>query len=115
MSTTMVLAVVPVADFDAAVSWYERFFGRQADARPMPGLADWHLTGSAWVQVFRDPGRAGATLLNFAVDDMDTHRAELAERGLTSGEITTTSKNARLSAITDPEGNTITLIENPSV
>lgn len=114
MSTTKVLAVVPVSDFDATVSWYERFFGRPADARPMPGLADWHVSDTAWVQVFRDPGRAGRTLLNFAVDDMATHIAELSGRGIGVGEVTTTSKNAKLAPVADPEGNSITLIENPS-
>lgn len=115
MSVAKVLAVVPVADFDAAVAWYERFLGRPADARPMPGLADWHITDSAWVQVFRDPDRAGSTLLNFAVYDLSTHVAELATRGITAGEVTTTDKNAKLAPVTDPEGNTIALIENPSV
>lgn len=114
MSTTKVLAVVPVSDFDTTVAWYERFFGRRADAHPMPGLADWHISDAAWVQVFRDPGRAGRTLLNFAIDDMNAHIAELAGRHITVGEVTTTSKNAKLAPVADPEGNSITLIENPS-
>ncbi|WP_432090571.1 hypothetical protein [Streptomyces sp. NRRL F-5630] len=44
MRVTHVLAVAPVTDHEAAVAWYERLLGRPADARPMPGLADWHLT-----------------------------------------------------------------------
>lgn len=114
MSVTKVLAVVPVDDFEAAIAWYERFFGRSADARPMADLADWHITVSAWVSVFRDPERRGTTLLNFAVDDLDTHIAELATRGINVGAVTTTTKNARLATVTDPDGNTISLIENPS-
>jgi predicted enzyme related to lactoylglutathione lyase len=114
MSVTKILSVVPVADFDASIAWYERLLGRQADARPMPGLADWHLTDTGWVQVYRDRERAGKTLLNFAVDDLDAHSAELADRGITLGEISTTAKNARLASATDPDGNAITFIENPS-
>lgn len=37
-----VLAGIAVADFDAAVSWYERLLGRPADDLPMGGLAEWH-------------------------------------------------------------------------
>lgn len=111
----MVLAVIPVTDLDTATAWYERLFNRPADARPMPSLADWHLTDTAWVQVYRDPAHAGHTALNFAVDDLAGHTAELAARGLVLGPITTTDKDARLSSITDPEGNTITFIQNPSV
>jgi catechol 2,3-dioxygenase-like lactoylglutathione lyase family enzyme len=100
MSISMVLSVVPVANFETSIEWYERLLGRAPDAQPMPGLADWHLTDTAWVQVYRDRDRAGETALNFAVDDLRTH--------------TTTNKNAKLASVTDPAGNTITFIENPT-
>lgn len=109
-----VLSVVPVADFDASIAWYERLFGRPADARPMPGLADWHISDDAWVQVFRDVDHAGRSALNFAVDDLEDETAVLAGRGITLGEVTATTKNAKLASVADPAGNTITLIENPS-
>ncbi|MCM3886867.1 VOC family protein [Frankia sp. R82] len=114
MTVTKVLSVVPVADFDSAADWYERLFGRSADARPMPGLADWHITDDAWVQVFRDVQRSGQSALNLAVDDLQCEAATLAGRGITLGEVTTTTKGARLASVDDPFGNTITLIENPS-
>jgi hypothetical protein len=81
----------------------------------MPGLADWHLTDTAWVQVYRDLDHAGGTALNLAVHDLRAHTTELAARGITLGEVTTTDKNAKLASVTDPAGNTITFIENPSV
>jgi catechol 2,3-dioxygenase-like lactoylglutathione lyase family enzyme len=114
MSLTKVLATVPVADFDASIAWYERLLGRPADARPMAGLADWHLTDSAWVQVYRNENQAGNTALNFAVDNLEKHSAELAGRGITLGPVTTTDKNAKLAPVADPSGNTITFVENPS-
>lgn len=114
MSLTTVLGVVPVADFDGAIAWYERLFGRPADARPMAGLADWHVNDGAWVQVFRDADRAGNTFLNFAVDDLNAHTAELAGRGIALGDVTFTDKKAELASVTDPAGNVITFVENPS-
>lgn len=115
MSVTKILSVVPVADFETSTAWYERLLGRPADARPMAGLADWHVTDTAWVQVYRDVDRAGNTALNIAVDDLRAHTAELAGRGITLGEVTTTDKDALLASVTDPAGNTITFVENPSV
>lgn len=115
MTITKVLSVVPVADFETSAAWYERFFGRPADARPMPGLADWHLTDGAWVQVFRDADRAGQTALNFAVDNLAAQTILMAGRGIRMGAVTTTNKNAKLASAVDPDGNIITLIENPSV
>jgi glyoxylase I family protein len=83
MSIDHVLAVVPVADFEAAHAWYERLFGRPADNLPMEGLlVEWRVTDSGWVQVTRDTGRAGSALLNFAVDDLNQHVAEVSGRGL---------------------------------
>ena len=107
-----VLAVVPVADLEAANGWYERLLGRPADNRPMDSLVEWRVTDTGWVQVFRHAGRAGRAMLNFAVDDLDKHVAELSSRGLAPGAIETVNKGVRLSAITDPDGNQITFIGN---
>jgi glyoxylase I family protein len=81
MSIEHVLAVVPVADFEAAHAWYERLFGRPADNLPMEGLAEWRLTDGGWVQVTLDAGRAGSGLLNIAVDDLDQHIAGISQEG----------------------------------
>jgi predicted enzyme related to lactoylglutathione lyase len=113
MTIEHVLAVVPVADFDAAHAWYERLFGRPADNLPMEGrLVEWRMTETAWVQITFDPDRAGSALLNFAVDDLDHQDADISRRGLALGTIETVNKGVRLSAIRDPDGNTITFIGN---
>ena len=111
MPIAHLLAVVPVADFDAAHAWYEQLFGRAADNLPMAGLlVEWQVTGSGWVQVTHDAERAGTGLLNFAVDDLPQHLSELAARGLTPGEIVFANKGVQLSTLSDPDGNTITFI-----
>lgn len=111
MAIEHVLAVVPVTDFEASHAWYERFFGRPADNLPMEGrLVEWRVTDSGWLQVTTDPERAGSALVNFAVDDLDRHVADLAQRNLLTGEIETVNKGVKLSSIIDLDGNTITFI-----
>lgn len=110
MSINHVLAVVPVADLDAASAWYERLLGRPADNRPIDSLAEWQVTDTGWIQVFHDPQRAGSGLLNFAVDDLDERVTDLSGRGLGPGTIETVNKNVQLYPVTDPDGNTITFI-----
>ncbi|GHB53860.1 glyoxalase [Streptomyces cirratus] len=113
MDVTHVLAVAPVSDFDSAVLWYERLLGRPADTRPMAGLADWHVSPSAWVQVFRSPEHAGTTLLNLVVGDLDQALSELAGRGIVAGEVQPGAEKVRFAAVHDPDGNRVTLVENP--
>jgi glyoxylase I family protein len=107
-----VLAVVPVSDPERADTWYEALFGRSADNRPMPSLVEWQVTGAGWVQVTVDTDRAGSGLLNLAVDDLAATREELAARGVDTAEIQPVNKGVELSATSDPDGNTITLIGN---
>jgi catechol 2,3-dioxygenase-like lactoylglutathione lyase family enzyme len=112
MAIDHVLAVIPVADIDTARDWYERLLGRTPDNRPMDGLAEWQVTDTGWLQVWEDADRAGTALLNFAVDDLSAHLDDLASRGLSPGEIQTVNKGVQLTAVTDPDGNTITFIGN---
>ncbi|WP_151481941.1 VOC family protein [Streptomyces albicerus] len=113
MAFTHVLAVAPVGDIESAVAWYEQLLGRPADARPMAGLADWHISTTGWVQVFESPEHAGGALVNLVVDDLDKVLAELADRGITAGPVQPGGRRVRFAAVHDPDGNRVTLIENP--
>jgi glyoxylase I family protein len=113
VSINHVLAVIPVADFEASRAWYEQLLGRPGDNLPMPGqLAEWRVTDNGWLQLTRDAERAGSALLNFAVDDLTGQVAELAARGLSAEAIATVNKGVQLSTIHDPDGNTLTFIGN---
>jgi predicted enzyme related to lactoylglutathione lyase len=107
MTITNVFAELTVADFDAAIAWYGRLFGRPADRRPMYGLADWQITETGGVQVFRDPTRAGKGLLTLVVDDLPRQVEDLTSRGLAAGAIERGTA-VQFASIVDPEGNTIT-------
>lgn len=115
MPINKVFAGIAVADLDSALSWYERLLGRPADDIPMDGLAEWHFAEAGSIQVIQDADRAGSALLTLAVDDLKTHVAVLEERGLTPGAVDdTTSDKVLFGEITDPEGSTITLVEQRS-
>ena len=106
-----VLAVVPVADLEAASGWYERLLGRPADNRPMDSLVEWQVTDTGWVQVFLDgPGRHRDAQLRRGRPGQARRRA--SSRGLAPGAIKTVNKGVQLSTIADPDGNQITFIGN---
>jgi catechol 2,3-dioxygenase-like lactoylglutathione lyase family enzyme len=105
-----VLAVVPVSGVDRATRYYEQLFGRAPDNRPMATLVEWRVTDSGWLQVFSGTDGAGGAFVNFAVDDLDGWLDGLRSRGITPGDVQEADKGVRLSAVTDPDGNTITFI-----
>ncbi|MEU6479720.1 VOC family protein [Streptomyces sp. NPDC047017] len=113
MDIARVLMVAPVGRVEEAVIWYERLLGRPADSRPMPSLADWHLTSGGWLQVFEDSERAGSALLNLEVPDLNVALAELKRRGLSTEPVQAGGTRTRFAALQDPDGNRITLLENP--
>ena len=113
MSVTHVCAVVLVRDFDASVAWYEALFGYPPTNIPMPGvLAEWRVTDNGWILMTVAREHAGTALVNFAVDSLEWHLAELEARGLNVGEIQVANKNVQLASIRDRDGNTITFIGN---
>lgn len=110
MQINSVLAGIAVSDMERATDWYARFFGREADAAPMPILTEWHTP--AVVQLVQDDQRAGHSVLTLEVADARRALAELADRGGPQVELdTTTSKHVLLATIKDPDGNAITVVE----
>lgn len=110
MSLVHALAVVHVRDIAISRQWYASLFARAEDNNPMPALVEWQVLPGAWVQVFHDPDKAGTDEVNFAVDDLEGHIAELRGRGLEPGEIVDASRGVRLSRFSDPDGNVVGLI-----
>lgn len=110
MAIEHLLAVVAVSDLHVSREWYTALFGRKPDNEPMATLAEWQVTPQGWLQVFVDPDRAGSSLFNLAVDDLDAHLAAVAGRGPAPDAVVEADKGVRLSTLTDPDGNLIRLI-----
>ena len=106
----ILFAGIAVADYGAAITWYESFFGRPPDVNVDVQEAMWQVAEAGWVYVVGDADRAGNALLTLAVGDLDAWIATLAGRGLTASEFETVP-GGRLAAFFDPEGNRIALAE----
>ncbi|MBY4112077.1 MULTISPECIES: VOC family protein [Nocardiaceae] len=105
-----IFAVVAVRDIDIANAWYEKLFDRRADNNPMSTLVEWQAAPGAWVQVTVDSERAGSSLVNVAVDDLEPFVSAAHSRGIDFADIVEANKGVRLSTATDPDGNSITAI-----
>jgi len=105
-----VLASVAVKDLNAAVAWYEKLFGRPADSRPMPEVAEWRFERGGWLQVYSLPERAGNGSFTLAVSSIEEQVARLEKLGVDTSQRTSGEKVKTL-IITDPDGNHIAFAE----
>ena len=108
MGFTSVLAQATVTDLDRAERWYATLFGREPDARPMDGLLEWHLAGASGVQVWREPGRSGASTVVLTADDLDAAATTLAGAGI-AHDGPEPGGGSRVLRLADPDGNRVVL------
>jgi predicted enzyme related to lactoylglutathione lyase len=111
MSFDVLFSGVPVADFDAAVAWYERLLGQPADAVAHDTEVMWRITDGGWLYVIRDPGRAGHAIVAIAVPDLDEMVGRIEQRGISPLSIEPVGDAGRKASFSDPEGNTVAFIE----
>jgi predicted enzyme related to lactoylglutathione lyase len=104
-----VLAHCTVTDLDRAEQWYTVVFERAPDARPMPGLLEWHLGDTAGVQIWSEPARAGRSSVVLGETDLQAAVARTAAAGV-EHEGPQPGGGARILQLTDPDGNRVVLI-----
>jgi len=115
---------IPVSDIDDAVAFYvEKLrFNTDHDVSPAEGIRVVQLTppGSRCSIVFTkglpvesaEPGTIRG--LHLVVDDIDTIRASLVDRGVKIDEVLDHGGGVRMAGFADPDGNTWVLQELPS-
>jgi uncharacterized protein YndB with AHSA1/START domain len=101
-------AGVSVADYPAAMEWYERLFGQPASFHPNDREAVWEVAPSRSVYVERRPEHAGGhALLTLFVADLADRVAAIADRGIEPHSDETYDNGVRKVTYRDPEGNEI--------
>lgn len=106
MSVARMLAQMTVSDLDTAEPWYAKLFGRAPDARPMPGLLEWHLADTFGVQVWAEPDRAGRCTMVLDETDLDERVTRLDESDIAHGG-PQNATSSRILMVLDPDGNRI--------
>lgn len=111
LNVANVLAGIPVGNMDTAIEWFTRLLGRGPDAQPMPGLADWTFLNQHTLQLVLDSDRAGGGMVTLHVPDITAARDALAHRDIRLEFDDTTSTKVKFGLVTDPDGNSINLVE----
>jgi len=100
-------AGIPVADYAAALSWYERLLGSEPTFFPNDIEAVWELAEHRYVYIVLRPEHAGHAMHTIFVDDLDALVERLADRELDAVERETYSNGVRKITYRDPDGNEI--------
>lgn len=108
------IAVVPVTDHVAALTWYQKLLGREPDVVPADGVAEWQLADRAWLQVTVDPDQAGSTTVILTVRDIEAQRAACGEANVTLGDVVEYPGVVRMVDAVDPDANRITFVQDLS-
>jgi hypothetical protein len=93
-----------VRDFQAARPWYERLFG-EPSFFPHATEAVWTLAEDRSVYVVEHTDGAGKSVVTLFVDDLDSHVAAVAARGLEPDERVTYSNGVHKALYHDADGN----------
>lgn len=101
-----VLANCTVNALDRAEQWYTRLFQRGPDARPMPGLIEWHLGDTFGLQVWSEPERAGCSSVVLNETDLEAFSAQATKAGI-DHDGPQPGGGARILQFTDPDGNRV--------
>jgi catechol 2,3-dioxygenase-like lactoylglutathione lyase family enzyme len=106
MTIRTIFAHVSCSDLAASIAWYTKLFDHAPDRRPMEGLAEWHFTESAELQLYEEKKHAGHSTLTLGVLPMTPERERLVAAGLKPGEIEE-AKDFYIMRMRDPDGNLI--------
>jgi len=104
-------AGIPVADYAAALSWYERLLRSAPTFFPHDTEAVWELAEHRYVYIVQQPDHAGHARHTLFVADLGALVTQIAERGLAPMQQETYAVGAQLwswlrrrSADSEPKG-----------
>lgn len=109
---THLYAGVPVADLDAGIDWYSRFFGRPPDFRAGTEML-WEIDERAVLFIEPNAAHAGSGRITLGVTGLDGLLEGLATRGIDHEPVETYSNGVRHVTVPDPDGNAIAFAESP--
>jgi catechol 2,3-dioxygenase-like lactoylglutathione lyase family enzyme len=106
MGIETIFACVSCSRIETSIAWYTKLFGKPPTRRPIQGMAEWHFTDSAEVQLYEDQQHAGSSALTLGVLPMEPEWNRLQAAGLAPGPIEETD-GYFVMRLRDPDENLI--------
>jgi len=106
-TTLDLFAGIPVADYAAALTWYDRLLGSPPTFLPHATEAVWELAAHRYVYIVQQPDHAGHARHTLFVTDLAALGTRIAARGLDPVTRETYTNGVRKITYRDPDGNEI--------
>jgi len=107
-------AGIPVADYAAARSWYERLLGTPPEFLPHETEAVWKLADHRYLYIVEAPEHAGHARLTVFVEGLEAVLSAIGGRGLSATESETYENGVRKITYRDPDGNEVSFGGGPT-
>ncbi|HEY6514997.1 MAG TPA: VOC family protein [Steroidobacteraceae bacterium] len=102
-------AGVPVADYGAALKWYELLLGFPPAFFPHDTEAVWEVAEHRYLYIVQQPEDAGHARVTLFLADLETVVKQIAERGLEPADREGYPNGVRRITYRDADGNEISL------
>lgn len=110
---TGVTIQVRVRDAKQGFAWYAKLLGRPADVEPDPGISEWELVPTCWLQVVKGEPIAGAGPIRLGVADIELERTYIQEQmEIQMTEVERLDDVVAWCNFTDPDGNPLGLYQD---
>jgi lactoylglutathione lyase len=103
---------LPVTELNSAVEWYRRLLGQLEELNPAPGVWEFQIISSGWLQLFESEiNGSNPAVVRFESDDIETSRVLAVSLGTDVGQIETVPEAVRYFEFRDPFGNQLSFYE----
>lgn len=108
-SVTIGLAVT---DLEKAIVWYRQLLGNPEELEPVPGVHEFRITSSAWLQLFQQERIEGkSAVLRFESSNIQESHQLALKLGSEVGDIILVPEAVRYFEFCDPFGNMLSFYE----
>jgi predicted enzyme related to lactoylglutathione lyase len=103
---------LPVTDLSSAIEWYRRLLGNVEEINPVPGVWEFRIVPSGWLQLFEGEARGpNLVIVRFESDDIEGSRELALSLGTDVTEIETVLAAVKYFEFRDPFGNHLSFYE----
>ena len=103
---------LPVTDLNSAVEWYRRLLGEVEEVNPAPGVWEFQIVPSGWLQLFESEiNEPNQSVVRFESHDIEASRMLASSLSINLDQIETVPDAVSYFDFQDPFGNRLSFYE----